>query len=186
MYKSVLEERAVHRLLALLFAFSVGILGLGHSLAQPGQPATHVALVQRDVQAVIRSLYRGEIDTVLRYTHPTILQQLGGPEQARRVLADAITKLSRSGMKIEAFSFPQPPQFFEGGGRRFVFVPTLSIISNKDARVESLNFQLGILDPGTKEWKYVEGSRLTTENVQIFFPGFPKDRPFPRLYRKKL
>lgn len=126
------------------------------------------------------------MDTAFRYTHPTILRLLGGPEQARGVLTQAVAQIAKAEMKIESFSFPKPPQFFEGGGRRFVFVPTLMIISAKGTRVESLNFQLGILEPGTQEWKYVEGSRLTPENVQNLFPGFSKDRPLPPFYRKKI
>jgi hypothetical protein len=144
------------------------------------------AAVQRDIEAANRSLYSGDVDGVLRYTHPTILQMLGGPEKARQTLAKIVEDLEAQQMKVESFSFPEPPQFFEGGGRRFVYVPTLMVINAKDVRVESLNFQLGVLEPAASDWKYVEGSRMTPENVQQLFPGFPKDKPFPKFYRKKL
>jgi hypothetical protein len=42
------------------------------------------------------------------------------------------------------------------------------------------------LDPNSTDWTYVEGSRLTKENVQSLFPGFPASYQFPPFYRKKL
>ena len=164
----------------------VGVLIAPTVRAQPSPPLEPVKQVQRDVEAIVRSLYRGEVDTSLRYAHPTIVGLLGGPEKARTTLTLIMTKILKAEMKIESFSFPKAPEFFDGGGRKYVYVPTLTIISGNGTRVESLNFQLGILEPGTKDWKYIEGSRLTAENVQVFLPGFPKGRPFPPFYRKKL
>ncbi|HKP55695.1 MAG TPA: hypothetical protein VJV78_03180 [Polyangiales bacterium] len=163
-----------------------GVLIAATVRAQSNRPLDPVKQVQRDVESNIRSLYRGEVDLTLRYTHPAILRLLGGPEKARSTLTQIIAQIAKSEMKIESFSFPRAPEFFEGGGRKYVFVPTLMIVSANGQRAESLNFQLGILEPGTTDWKYIEGSRLTAENVQTFLPGFPKDRPFPAFYRKKL
>ena len=164
----------------------VGVLIAATVRAQSNPSLEPVKQVQRDVEAIVRSLYRGEVDTALRYTHPAVVRLLGGPEQARSTLTQVMAQIAKAEMKIESFSFPRAPEFFEGGGRKYVFVPTLLIISANGQRAESLNFQLGILEPGTKDWKYIEGSRLNPANLQTLLPGFPKDRPLPRFYRKKL
>ena len=110
----------------------------------------------------------------------------GGVQGTRRAVQDVVLKLKSAGMRVESLTFPKPPEFLEGGGRRFAVVPTLSIISANAERFESLNFQLGILEPGSTEWTYVEGSRITRQNVQSLFPGFPATYEFPPFYRKKL
>ncbi len=89
-------------------------------------------------------------------------------------------------MRVESLTFPRAPEFLEGGGRRFAIVPTLSIIYANAQRVESLNFQLGVLEPKSTQWVYVEGSRINKQNVQELFPGFPATYEFPLFYRKKL
>ena len=142
--------------------------------------------VQEDVRTLIRALYNGDVDTVVRYTHPTVIAMQGGPSAARKLLQDVLVKLKDGGMRVESLTFPKPTEFLEGGGRRFAVVPTLSIISANGQQIESLNFQLGILEPGATDWTYVEGSRVTKQNVQVLFPGFPATYEFPPLYRKRL
>ena len=142
--------------------------------------------VQTDVKTFTDALYNGDVDTVIRYSHPSIVAMLGGQDATRAAIEGVLLKLRGAGMRVESLTFPGPPEFLEGGGRRFAVVPTLSIITANGQRVESLNFQLGILEPGASEWRYVEGSRLTKQNVQVLFPGCPATYDFPPFYRKTL
>ena len=142
--------------------------------------------VQKDVRTLVRALYNGDIDTAVRYTHPRIVALLGGEDATRAAIEGVMLKVKSAGMRVESLTFPRPPEFLEGGGRRFAVVPTLSIVDANGQRLESLNFQFGILEPGASEWRYVEGSRLTKQNVQVLFPGFPATYEFPPFYRKKL
>lgn len=110
----------------------------------------------------------------------------GGVGKVRQVLQSVTQGMQELGTQIQIFKFPEPPEFLEGGGRRFVVVPTLQFLTAQGQKVESLNFQLGILEPGATQWVYVEGSRLNKQNIQTLFPGFPADYEFPPFYRKKL
>lgn len=162
---------------------SIGVLAAG---AQAVQPAGDTARVQQDVRALNDALYGGGVDTIIRYTHPNVIAMLGGTQSARKMVQEAVAFIKSTGLRVESLTFPKPPDFLEAGGRRFAVVPTLSILSANGERLESLNFQLGILEPNSTDWTYVEGSRLTKENVQVLFPGFPADYQFPPFYRKKL
>ena len=126
------------------------------------------------------------MDTVLRFTHPKIIELQGGLPATRSAVQQAVLMLKSINMQLESLSFPKKPEFLEGGGRRFAIVPTLTIVSSNGQRVESLNFQLGVLEPKASQWVYVEGSRINRENVQILFPGFPTAYEFPSFYRRKL
>jgi hypothetical protein len=161
-------------------------LALIAASAEAVQPEKDAARVQQDVRTLIHALYNADVDTVVRYTHPTIIAMQGGVQGTRRAVQNVVLKLKSAGMRVESLTFPKPPEFLEGAGRRFAVVPTLSIISANAERFESLNFQLGILEPGSTEWTYVEGSRITRQNVQSLFPGFPATYEFPPFYRKKL
>lgn len=179
-------QRGMHRRTALLSLLALVATTASSVYARPPEARLPVHQVQRDVEAILRALYAQDVATVMRFTHPAIVQMLGGPEAAKRAVTAAAAQIGKVGMKIEAFSFPSPPQFFEAGGRRFVFVPTLTILAAKAGRVESLNFQFGVLEPAASDWKYIEGSRVTHAMAESLFPGFPKERPFPPFYRKKL
>ncbi|MBC8049225.1 MAG: hypothetical protein H7X92_03630 [Chitinophagales bacterium] len=143
--------------------------------------------VKRDVEATARALYAGDIDTVIKMTHPRVLELSGGEAAMRSGVQQAVAKMQQSGMKIESFQFPKPPEFFAGGAFEFAVVHTLTVISTSNGqRAESLNFQLGVRDKGSKLWKFVEGSRMNAQNARMLFFGFPADFKFPATYRKKL
>ena len=142
--------------------------------------------VQRDVERIIRGIYSGDVDLVLHSTYPSVIAQMGGADVARKSLEAIVAQVRKSGMTLESFSFPAAPAFFDAGGTRYVFVPTLSVVAVNGKRFESRNFQLGVLDAGATRWTYVEGSRLTPQNVHQLLPAFPSDRPFPPIHRKAL
>jgi hypothetical protein len=150
-----------------------------------GTPAETQA-VQRDVERIIRAIYSGDVDLVMHSTYPGVIGLMGGADVARRSLEAIVAQVRKSGMTLESFSFPEPPEFFTAGGTRYVFVPTLSVVAVNGKRFESRNFQLGVLEAGATRWTYVEGSRLTPQNVHQLLPAFPSDRSLPPIHRKAL
>jgi hypothetical protein len=179
---SVLFLEAIMKSVRCVAAFVLSIMSCGLS----AQTARDADRVQEDVRTMVYALHDGDVDTVLRFTAPRVIEQSGGPENVRRALRAAAQLSQQSGMQIESFRFPEAPAFVEGGGRRFALVPTLQVVSARGQKVESLNFQLGILEPGAQHWVYVEGSRLTPQNIQAVAPGFPVDYELPPFYRRRL
>jgi hypothetical protein len=53
-------------------------LALIGASAEAVQPEEDAARVQQDVRALIHALYNADVDTVVRYTHPTIIAMQGG------------------------------------------------------------------------------------------------------------
>jgi len=181
------------RTLAILIALaSIGCSAtthapkLGHAKAPAAGTSAEVETVQREVEGIIRGLYRGDVDLVMSSTYPNVIRLMGGPEVARRQLDAIVAQVKKSGMTLESFSFPAPPEFFTHGTTRYVFVPTLSVVAVNGKRFESRNFQLGVLETGATRWTFIEGSRLTPQNVHQLAPEFPSERSFPPIYRKAL
>ena len=166
-------------LLALVFA------GCGTSPLPPS-PEEMAATVQQDVESLLTSLYDGDFAAVISYTHPVIVKSLGGYQEARAAIEDSLSPALMAGMQVESLTFPHPPEFVETERTTFAVVPTLMVLQLDGQQVESLNFQFGVLDADSMHWKYVEGSRLNSENVRVLFPSFPNDYDFPEVYRRKL
>ena len=141
---------------------------------------------QQDVQRLVQAPYRGDAETVLRFTHPRVVEIQGGSEATRQAIEKVIADVRASKMSVESMTFPEAPACVASGGRRFVLVPTLSIINVGNTRVESLNYQFGVLEPGASGITYIEGSRVNARTVQMLFPGFPKNVKFPPTYRKRI
>lgn len=142
--------------------------------------------VQADVRILIEALYAGDASTVLGFTHPLVLREMGGEVAARASVEQALAQISLLDLKLESLRFPSKPDLMKGEGREFAIVPTLVVLRAGEQRVESLNFQLGVKEPDTSSWKYLEGSEIDQQKVQMLFPGFPVHYEFPQIRRKRL
>lgn len=171
----------VGRLASIVLLVAALAVDPAPGLSEPPRDA-----VQEDVRRLVQATYAGDVDTVLRLTHPALVRMLGGREAARGKLEESRQLFISDEVTLEAFAFPRPPEFLEGGGRRFAIVPTRSVIGIRGQRIESLNFQFGVLEAGAESWTYLEGSQLNQAIVQSLFPGFPADYVFPERQRRRL
>ena len=184
MNRKPLQAAKCRRLQNIALLFTTILIGM--SALMPANASAEQKRVQQDVKAIIKAVYSGNVGTVLQYTHPKIIKMMGGAKAARASVAKSLKKVGSVGLRLESLSFPSAPVFLRGTRQRFVIVPTYSVFSVKGQRVESLNYQFGVLEKGAKRWKYVEGSRVNKRNIARLFPEFPRNYTFPRVFRKKL
>lgn len=149
-------------------------------------PSTDPAEVQRDVKKLVAALYAGDVDTVVAYTHPAVLVKLGGAARVHDAVAEVVKGLQQRGAKLESLTFPKPPEFLHADERAFAIVPTLTVFSIDGQRVESTNFQFGVIEPGADHWTYIDGARVESTDVPRLFAGFPLSYRFPPVTRRKL
>ena len=149
--------------------------------------ATEKDRVQADVRSIYNALYSGDVDTVLRFTYPKLLENMGGAAKAKETLATVLSKIQATGISIDSMTFPQDPTFIETNANHYAIIPTLLVAKTSDGqRVESLNFQMGVRPVGTTEWTYVDGTQITQANVRTLFPDFPTGQVLPTTSRRRL
>jgi hypothetical protein len=148
--------------------------------------SSETEIVQTDVRRILNAVYQGDVDTVVGYTHPKIIELMGGITQTKSLLRTALSKTQGTRMTLESLTFPVDPTFLKTDLNHFVIVPTKSVVRANGQRLESLNYQVGIRAVGTSKWTYIEGSRINKQNVRTLFPDFPSDYEFPGFYRKRL
>lgn len=157
---------------------------VAQDVAQPPASKQEAKLVQSQIREQLLGVYKGDVDTVLKNTHPKVIDMMGGPAKAREIMEKVLAKMVAMSMKIEDLKFPSEPVFLTGKENQFVIVPTKMIIAVGEKRIESLNYQFGARRIGGTKWGYIEGSRVNRDNVAKWFPDFPNDQKFPETYRK--
>lgn len=143
-------------------------------------------IVQRDVDAMAGAFYAGNLDVVLQYTHPGIIESWGGAVKAREAMGAALAPFLKEGGRVEDFHFPAKPEFVRTERAVYAIVPTQTVVAIGEQRTQSLKYHFGVLEPGAAGWKYIDGSNINAANVQSFFPDFPANHRFPRFQRKQL
>lgn len=135
--------------------------------------------IERDQRAFLEAVSQGDSSTLMKFMHPKLIEALGGADEMTRVLANGIEVMESSGMTATA-TFPKPAEYIKTEGRLFAVVP-LTITTTIEGKAFEVNgCQVGILEKGTTEWKYVDLSKLDPETVKQLFPDFPADYPLPQ------
>jgi len=173
----------MHRLIGMAL---LSLWTAGASVASDGQFVGQVEVVQADARKMLGALYRSDANTLISYTYPPILAAMGGEPKVREGLEGMFTQLRASGLKLESLKFPRSPDFVACSSNDYVIVHTESVVSATGMKARSVNFQYGIRPKGSKRWTYVEGSRLTTQMLDTFFPDFPSGYEFPKVSRERL
>lgn len=143
-------------------------------------------LVQSQVKEILNATYKNEPDTIVKYTLPKIVELMGGAMKTRARLAQTLASFQKLEMKIDTLTFPEEPKFVTTDNYEYAVIPTLTIISSKGQKFESLNFQIGVRSTNSARWYYIEGSRVNKKSIPLFIPEFPTDYELPKFYRKKV
>ena len=147
-----------------------------------GKQVDHEAEIRQikvDIRRIGEAVWEEDHETVLSMTHPILFQKAGGRVNARNSLQEMILEYQKLGLKFDSFELVREPEFLETESNQYVIVPTRTIVLYKDERVELYSFQLGAKSKTDSQWKYLDGSKLTQDNIRIFFHDFPDDFEFP-------
>ncbi len=142
--------------------------------------------VQSDIRQMMTASYASDPEAVLRYTHPAIIESMGGTTRAREEVGKALDKMKQIGLSVESFEFPAEPRFVRGKKRLFAVVPTKIVVKAGAQRAEVESFQVGIREDGGDAWTYVEGAKFAGGIRAKLFPDFPADYEFPPVSRAAL
>jgi hypothetical protein len=168
-----------------LRAAVLGLLGLQAVVGASAEPgaAGEADRVQADVRAAVAALYAGDVEVILKYTHPVIVQALGGAPAAREAIAGVAARTDDT--VLESIDFPLAPDFVQGQARRYAVVPVHVVLWQNSRRTHNMSFQFGVLDPSSGAWTYLEGSRLDSQALAQLFPDFPAGYEFPPVSREE-
>ena len=143
--------------------------------------------VQADVMALMNATIEADVETLLRYTHPRVAELAGSPAALREVLEKGLAAFKSVNLQLESITFPDEPEFFKTENNEYAIVPVKTILVISGKRIGGQTFQLGVRSIGDKQWKYVDGGKLSDATMRAkLFPDFPSDRKLPTTSQKQL
>lgn len=155
------------------------VLAIGFGGGAYAQDAKDVAQIQADVRAMAAAVIAADVDTILRLSHPSELERLGGEEKARQQMEPVFRLIQSGSPKQELLEFPEAPTFVRGKGRLFAVVPVHTVMTVSGQRLDVRASQLAIRDDGSTKWTYVDGDKLP-QMRERFFPDLPESVRLPK------
>lgn len=160
-----------------------------HSLlllcALAARAADGMALLElRDLaQAVVADMRAAKADAVVAHGHPAWVNQLGGPEKARKVfpalLARELEGLKAKGFPVVAYTAGEPRVIRETGTYTFALIPMTTVAEGEKGTITGQSHWLAVKNEAKKgRWRLINLGESEAEMKKLL-PELPKDVKLP-------
>jgi hypothetical protein len=141
----------------LAIAFSWFLAG---SAAAGTLTAAEAESLRAEVAAITTAVERGDAEGLIKLTHRSLKDFIGGPEAFAQITRQSVEKLRQSGVKFVSSEVGNPTQTYPAGDEEVCFVPRISVMEIEGRQARSTTFMIAIRSMGRKDWSYLDGAGL--------------------------
>jgi hypothetical protein len=115
----------------------------------------------------------------LTYTRP--FEEHGiSRDQLDRAVNDLYQKMKSVHGSYSHFNVSAPWPPFASRGRRYIFIPYQALLKSPARDVSTTSFFVGVSEDDGASWKFVDGQKITSENIGMIIPGYGGGRLPPQ------
>lgn len=144
--------------------------------SKPTDPQRAAALEQ--ARACATATASGDVPTIIRYTHPTVIEALGGREKMEAILRKGLDQMKAGGVAMEDARVDPPSALQEQGNSLYSVLPLSVTVRLPQGRFRTHSFLLGVSTDQGAHWTFVDGAP-GAEKIRQLLPDLPKDLPLP-------
>lgn len=147
-------------------ALPILLLSLIFMQSQAQTDAELLAMAQEKAQKMSDAFHSGDYDTFMDFTHPTIIEDIGGREKMKELVSGGLGP----GIEFVSTEVIKAKKLFKKGNTYQCGMKQEQIIQVEGKRYLIVGWLIGIsYDKGAK-WSYISLSNYTLEHMQQFFP----------------
>ena len=135
-----------------------------------GQAEEPVEAARKQAQAAGDATRKKDIDALLFFTYPPVLEMMGGKAKAKEIILKGMADMEKQGFRIGPTTAHRGEQLIKGKDALYCLVPLDLEIVSPQGKLRTRSFMLGISKDGGARWTFVSGSQLTPEMMRKLFP----------------
>ena len=166
-----------------LWASVVVVLLSSAACAADGDPER---AAKEQARAACDAVVRGDLDKFATWTHPKLVEAMGGRERLLGVLKAGQKQMTERGIRLLSATVLSQIELAQGGDEWFAVVPYELEMGIPDGRALQRTWLLGISADQGKSWTFVDGGKLDAGSVRRMFPHFPAKLPLPARQQPKI
>jgi hypothetical protein len=138
-----------------------------------------------DLQRMVAAVKASDYDVAIDMMYSPVAEADGGREALKKIAATASTGTEGKAYKIISYDLILPYQRVSTPERDYVIIPVRVVVGVGSHNIEEDAFELAIRSHGTTKWEYLNGSNITPEMKDRYFPDL-KDTDLPQVTSKML
>ena len=157
------------------------VLFLCSSLGFAQDKATLKEMALKDVKTTSEATLGKDYKTVLKHTHPNVIELMGGNEKALELVEATFKSINEQGIVFEkAEIISVSDVIFEQDEYRCL-VEGFNQMKMPGMRIKSTSYLLGFYDAEDKIWFFIEADKMNNKALaEKLFPGFETSFEIPK------
>ena len=171
---------------SILYTFAaLGALGCSpnagdQDLSDIDAPAA-LAAAEAQARRVGEALLAGDWNSFADYTHPKVLEKMGGRAKMKATIKAGLEDMKQQGIGFHAVRIGRPDRLFRAKGDLFTIVPQRVVMSTRKAKLRQDGFLLGISSDNGISWTFIDGAGTKKMDIREIVPHIPDNLKLPHL-----
>lgn len=146
--------------LAVLFAAS-SVFGATNDLRQT---------VWHEAQKCADALLAGDYETVIAYSHPRIVELMGGKEVMVEALKRGAKEMAAQGVALEKIAMSVPDEPKTSDGVMYTLVTETLTIKSPGGKIIKESVMVALSQDAGKKWMFIDADSMNDQNMKVALP----------------
>ena len=126
------------------------------------------------------SLMKEDYITLAKYTHPKVVEMMGGPENMAAIITNMLEEMKAKGFTFKAASVSLTPLKAKAGNQVHAIVTQTIVMGVPGGTVTSNSSLLAITDDNGEHWHFIDMAKLTDmDKIKAILPNYNPDLKIP-------
>jgi hypothetical protein len=126
--------------------------------------------VRHEAQKCADALLAGDFETVIGYTHPKIVELMGGKGPMLETLKRSTKDMAAQGYAIEKITINVPNDPKTSGDLLYAMIPETMVMKAPGGRLTKENMMVGLSYDQGKKWVFIDADALTDPATKAALP----------------
>ncbi|MEM1002894.1 MAG: hypothetical protein AAGH46_09620 [Bacteroidota bacterium] len=135
----------------------------------------------RDAKITAQAAVENDLDLVLNHTLPTVVEMMGGIENAKNMIAQTFQSMEKQGFKILKSDIVSVSDIVQEQNQYRCYVENHIEMVTNDQGIFSKSYLLGVYNEDGNYWWFVEAKQLQTPSMaELIIPGYKTQLEIPQ------
>lgn len=135
----------------------------------------------RDAKITAKATLNSDFNTVFKYTLPSVIDLMGGKENALNVVKSSFDDMKKQGFVFEKADVVSVSEVVSEDGQFRCFIENNNVMVMDNMRIKSKSYLLGIYNEKDKSWWFIEADKLKNKAIaDQILPNFKTSLKIPK------
>lgn len=135
--------------------------------------------IKAQAELTTKALMEDDYVTLLKFTHPKVIEMLGGQEVMISLIRKGKVEMEQQGIKIESATFGEASDPVKAGDEIHCLIPQIVTVKVPNGRMKNTAHLLAVSKNNGGHWYFLDTANLTAEQIKSFLPNYNSELKLP-------